>query len=208
MIGTFFKAKITRLKPRKTYYRNYKNFDKSSFLLDLKSTNLDSSSVDPDENYIFLTNQFLKVVNQHAPLKVKFLRGNHASFVDKQLRKEIYKRSKLKNKYCINPSEQNAALYKKQRNKCASLRRRCIKDYFTKITKNGIVTNKNFRKTMKSFLINKGKLGNPEFMLQDKGNIVSDESVLVKTFTEHYINIVEKLCGKNLKYFIRIWRYE
>ena len=162
----------------------------------MKSTNLDSSSVDPDENYIFLTNQFLKVVNQYAPLKVKILRGNHASFVDKQLRKEIYKRSKLRNKYCINPSEQNAALYKKQRNKCASLRRRCIKDYFTKITKNGIVTNKNFRKTMKSFLINKGKLGNPEFMLQDKGNIVSDESVLVKTFNEHYINIVEKLCGK------------
>ena len=113
MIGTFFKAKITRLKPRKIYYRNYKNFDKSSFLLDLKSTNLDSSSIDPDENYIFLTNQFLKVVNQHAPLKVKILRGNHAPFVDKQLRKEIYKRSKLRNKYCKNSSEQNAALYKK-----------------------------------------------------------------------------------------------
>ena len=73
MIGTFFKAKITRLKPRKIYYRNYKNFDKPSFLLDLKSINLDSSSVDPDENYIFLTNQFLKAVNQHATLKVKTL---------------------------------------------------------------------------------------------------------------------------------------
>ena len=89
MNGTPFKAKITRLKPRKVYYRNYKNFDKPSFLLDLKSTNLDSSSIDPDENYIFLTNQFLKVVNQHAPLKVKILRGNHALFVDKQPRKEI-----------------------------------------------------------------------------------------------------------------------
>ena len=33
-------------------------------------------------------------------------------------------------------------------------------------------------------------------MLQDKGNTVSDESVLVKTFNEHYINIVEKSCGK------------
>ena len=103
--GTFFKAKITRLKPRNIYYRNYKNFDKSSFLLDLKSTNLDSPSIDPDENYIFLTNQFLKVVNQHAPLKVKILRGNHALFVDKQPRKEICKRRKLRNKYCTNPSK-------------------------------------------------------------------------------------------------------
>ena len=113
MISTFFKGTIIRLKPRKIYNKNYKNFVKSSFVLDLKSTNLDSSSIDPDENYIFLTNQFLKVVNQHAPLKVKILRGNHAPLVDKQLRKEIYKRSKLRNKYCKNPSEQNAALYKK-----------------------------------------------------------------------------------------------
>ena len=161
----------------------------------MKSTNLNSSSIDPDEDYIFLTNQFLKVVNQHAPLKVKILRGNHAPFVDKQLRKEIYKRIKLRNKYCKNPSQQNATLYKKQRNKCVSLRR-CIKDYFTKITKNGIVTSKNFWKTMKPFLTNKGNLENPEIMLQDKGNIVSDESVLVKTFNELYVNIVEKSCGK------------
>ena len=120
MIGTYFKAKITRLKPRKNYCRNYKNFDKSSLFLDLKSTNLDSFSIDPDENYIFLTNQFLKVVNQYAPLKVKILRGNHAPFADKQLRKEIYKRTSWEKKNCENPSEQNAALYKKQRNKCAS----------------------------------------------------------------------------------------
>ena len=122
MIGTFFKAKITRLKPRKTYYRNYKSFDKSSFLLDLKSTNLDSSSVDPDENYIFLTNQFLKVVNQHAPLKVKFLRGNHASFVDKQLRKEIYKRSKLRNNTAkILPNKMQPYIRNKEINVCLCL---------------------------------------------------------------------------------------
>ena len=90
-------------------------------------------------------------------------------------------------------------LYKKQRNKYVSLRRRCIKDYFTKITRNGIVTNKNFWKTMKPFLTNKGNLENPEIMLQDKINIVSDESVLVKTFNENYVNIMEKSCGKKAK---------
>ena len=35
---------------------------------------------------------------------------------------------------------------------------------------------------MKPFLTNKGNLENPEIMLQNKGNIVSDESVLVKAF--------------------------
>ena len=49
---------------------------------------------------------------------------------------------------------------------------------------------------MKPFLTNTGNLENPEITLQDKGNIVSDESVLVKTLNEHYKNIVKKLCGK------------
>ena len=51
-------------------------------------------------------------------------------------------------------------------------------------------------KTMKPFLTTRGNLENPEIMLQDKGNIVSDESVLVKTFNGHYVNIVENSCGK------------
>ena len=38
-------------------------------------------------------------------------------------------------------------------------------------------------------------------MLQDKRNIVLDKSVLVKSFNEHYVNIVEKSCGKNLQMF-------
>ena len=49
---------------------------------------------------------------------------------------------------------------------------------------------------MKPFLTNKGNLENAEIKLQDKGNIVSDQSVLVKTFNEHYVNLVEKSCGK------------
>ena len=32
---------------------------------------------------------------------------------------------------------------------------------------------------MKTFLTNKGNLENPEIMLQDKGNIVSDQWVLI-----------------------------
>ena len=37
---------------------------------------------------------------------------------------------------------------------------------------------------MKLFITNKGNLENPEIMFQDKGNIVSDESLLFKTFNE------------------------
>ena len=66
-----------------------------------------SVKVDPDENYTFLTSKFFKIVNQQALLKTKVLRGSQDPFVDKQLLKGIYKRSKLRNICCKNLSNKN-----------------------------------------------------------------------------------------------------
>ena len=70
--------------------------------------------------------------------------GNHASFVNKELCKAIYTRSRLRKKICLNPISENINAYKKQRNKCVSLRRQCIKQHLAKITVKDITTNKEF----------------------------------------------------------------
>ena len=73
----------------------------------------------------FISKFILEVVNKHAPLKKKTIRRNHASFVNKELHKAIYTRSRLKNKMCQNPISENINAYKKRKNKCAGLRRQC-----------------------------------------------------------------------------------
>ena len=60
----------------------------------------------------------------------------------RNLRKEIYIRSRFRNKFCKNPTKENEKLYKKQRNKSVALRRKCVKEYFHNMTDNNIVTNK------------------------------------------------------------------
>ena len=144
LILTFFKTKITRLKPNIVFYHNYKHFEDSRFREDLNSKDFSLNTYDQKENYNFITDKFINVVNRHVPLKEKTLRGNQAPFLTKELRKEIYTRSKLKNRYNRNPTEENKAIYKKQRNKCASLRQKSIKMYFNNVTKTGIQTNKDF----------------------------------------------------------------
>ena len=67
-----------------------------------------------------ITDKFLSVGNRHAPLKKENVKCNQAPFLTKELRKEIYTRSKLKNKYRSNLIEENKAIYKKQRNKYVS----------------------------------------------------------------------------------------
>ena len=79
--------------------------------------------------------------NNHAPLKKKFITGNQAPFMTRNLRKEIYTRSRLRNKFCKNPTKENEKLYKKQRNKCVALKRKFIKEYFHNISNKNTVTN-------------------------------------------------------------------
>ena len=57
------------------------------------------------------------------------------------------------------------------------------------------MTNKEFWKTIKPFLTNKGCLENSEIMLINDDEMVTDDKTLAKIFNEHYINIVERSSG-------------
>ena len=116
-----------RLKPKIVYCRNYKKLNETNFLNNVKNCNFILKTDDPNENYHFLTNTFINIVNNHAPLKKKFIRGNQAPFMTRNLRKEIHTKSSFRNEFCKDPTKENEKLYKKQRNKCVALRRICIK---------------------------------------------------------------------------------
>ena len=143
----------------------------------------------------FINKFIFKVVYKHAPLKKKTIRENHASFVNKELRKAIYTRSRLRNNMCQNPISENINVYKNQRNKCVSLRRQCIKQHLAEITEKGITTNKEFWNFIEPFLTNKGFSKTNDITLKNKKEIITDEKKLVDLFNSHYINIVEICIG-------------
>ena len=99
LIKTFMKSYISRLRPKNVHYRSYKNFDEEKFLSDVKEADFSFKASNPDENYLVLTNVFSNIVNKHAPLQKKILRGNDAPFMNKELRKAVYTKSRLRNKY-------------------------------------------------------------------------------------------------------------
>ena len=59
--------------------------------------------------------------------------------INKELRKAIYDRSRLRHWFCKTPIEENEKLHKKQRNKCVSIRKKSIRKYFNKIANENIV---------------------------------------------------------------------
>ena len=112
LICTFFESCFERLKPKIFYYRNYKKFSKWC-----QKLRLQSEDWRPKQKNNLLTITFINIVNKHAPLKKKFMRGNQAPFTTKNLRKESYTKSRFRNKFCKNLTKENGRLYKKQRSK-------------------------------------------------------------------------------------------
>ena len=79
-------------------------------------------------------------------------------------------RSRLRNKYWVEPSAENKAVYKRQRNKCVKIRRKSIKRCMDKISEKGIETNESFWNFIKPFMTNKGMIANKDITLIDGKN--------------------------------------
>ena len=117
LISTVAKSGSFKGRPREKMYRNYRSFNIETFKKTLgdKLCRLESNS------YSEFEKAFLTVLNKQAPFKTKFLRLNNNSFMTKELRKTIMKRSQPKNRYNKNRNYENWYLYKTQRNFCISL---------------------------------------------------------------------------------------
>ena len=87
---------------------------------------------------------FSKVLNYHAPLKQKSVRGNHTPFMNRELSKAIMTKSKVKNSYVKWPSRENFVAHKKAKNSCNSLTRKAKRKFFKEATKSEVMSNRPF----------------------------------------------------------------
>ena len=78
----------------------------------------------------------MDVVNKHAPLKRKYIRANHAEYMDKEFSQAIMKHLKLRDDYLKHRSEENRLAYKNQRNVCVTLLKKKKADYFNNLELN------------------------------------------------------------------------
>ena len=113
----------------------------------------------------------------------------------KALRKPIMVRSKLKNKYNKNRTEENWDSYKKQRNFCVNLLRKTKKDYFNDLNIKNITDNKAFWKTIKPYFSNKG-LNSSSLILSEKNKIVTNDQDIANIMNNYFTGITSHL---NLK---------
>ena len=137
----------------------------------------------------------MKTLNKHAPLKTKVIRGNHKSFITKNLRKTITKRSALKKRANVSNNPEIIKLYKKQRNDVVNLSRKVKKEYFQKHMPHG-ASSKNFWKLCKQLFSNKTNNFDDKIILVEKGEVVSKNEKIATHFNNYFNDITE---GLNIK---------
>ena len=196
LVATTMKATVPGLKSKHIKYRSYKKFVQENFLSDVKHAKFECDGTNPDKSYDHPTNTFRNVVDKHAPIKTKFLRGNNALFMNPELKKAMYTRARLKRRLNKHPSKKNEVAFKKQRNHCVALRKKAIKNHFKRVTSNGLMSNTAFWDLVKPFLSNKGVLAGTDISLIKDDKIVTDDHDLGEISNDYYINIVENTSGK------------
>ena len=156
-------------------------FNSENYIHDIKNKILVNET-----NFDKLNNNLVYIMNKHAPFKTKIVRGNVQAHMTKELRKEIMKRSRLKNIYKQSKLLKDFATFKKQRNHIVTLNRKQKKLYFSLIDINKSNNAKGFWDHCKPFFTNKST--------REENNIIyysRKESDVAHIFNDHFKNITK-----------------
>ena len=106
-----------------------------------------------------------------------YVRGNQSPFMNKTLPKAILQRSKLRNIFLKNRTEENRNNYAKQRNLCVTLLRKSKREFYGNLNEKKLCDNKKFWGVVKPVLSNK-VVSNEKITLVEKDNIVKNDKKL------------------------------
>ena len=188
MVVTVMRSTFPKAQPKIVYYRDYKNFDLYAFRADLRTQ---LSKIKEKEYYNFeLT--FLKVLEEHAPMKKKVLRANDKPYMTKALRKAIMTRSTLKSKYLKNKSHDNHKAFKKQKNYTKRLAKKERVKYFANLDLNKYTDNIKFWYTVKP-MFSGSEFGSKKITLVENGEVITDDKLNAESFNEFFIDAVASL---------------
>ena len=127
LILTFLRSYHSyKQKPKNIIYRDTKNMNKEDFKNDI--INLPFNEIhrfsDPLTGFVTL---FTSIVDRHAPIKKRKVRGNNKPFMNHELSNAIKQKSKIRNKYNKWRSRENYLEWQNIKKKCKHLTKKAEK---------------------------------------------------------------------------------
>ena len=133
-----------------------------------------------------------EILDNHVPLKKKYVRGNHSPFMNKSLSKAIMIRTRLRNSFLKNRSEENKINYNKQSKLCVTLLRKIKREYYKNLSVENICDNKKCWKVLKPLLSNK-IMSNEKITLVAGTKILKNDKETAKILNNFFSTIIQNL---------------
>ena len=179
--------------------RCWKNFDENKYNEDINEIDLTPvilNHSDANEIYTYFHNQYINVVNKHAPfvmLTNKQLHWKQKPWISKRIQNMISEKENLYKKFIQKNKDifwyKRYTVLKKSLEKTLKLAK---KEYFQKYFKENLHNSRKIWKGIKEIIHNRFRK-DAEIYLDDNGNIITDHKLIANKFNKFYTNVAQKL---------------
>ena len=193
MIAAVTKLHAPHIAPRTVIYRSYKTLVEKNLRSDMACIPFSVCNVfdDPDDVLWSQNHLINDILSEHVPLKTKKVRGNQPAFMNRVLRNNIMKKTRLHRRFRKFPTPHNWELFRKQRNITTTIRRRSINQYFVERCGEGPKSD-NFYATIKPFISSKFKTCN-NIMIEDDSNVITEPNKVAEKFNDFFANVAKNI---------------
>ena len=145
---------------------------------------------DVEDSFWFVHKLSMDVMNEHAPIKKRYIKHMQAPFMNNTLRKSINVKGMLCRRNEKFHNKHNWELYRKQRNLCTKIRKQSIRTYMLKTcTERKQMNGTVFWDMMKPLISDKGSKSNTNITLIDDSKIINDSKDVCCMFNQYFVNV-------------------
>ena len=183
-------------------YRSYKHFDASQFKHDLSSAPYHVAKIfdDFDDEYWFINELMVDVIDSHAPIKRRKPVNNPVPFMNAKLRKACHTKSMARNKYFkCGRTKILWECFRKARNAATKIKATSMRQYFDDRcnSKHLNGSSKQFWNTIKPFVTDKVRTKYDHITLKVNDSIENEPSAVCNIFNEYFSNVASEIGNEN-----------
>ena len=194
MMCTSTRFHVPKHKATNITYRSYKHFNEEQFVDELSRVPYHVAEIfdDVDDSYWFFNSLTMQIVDDHAPVKTKIIKGKRIPYMNSELRKSTNVKNMLKRKYDKCKNKTNWLRFRTQRNIVTNMRKKSMRIFMQNkcnVTKGG----GGFWEAVKPLISHKSVKKNDNIILLNNDDIVNNRSDVCNIFNEYFINVTSDI---------------
>ena len=212
LIGTVRKSNCRKFSPRRIQCRSFKNIDTIKFRNDIRDTLGNPlcieflKSNDLNTAWSKFKSLITAVVDKHAPLMERSVRGRDCPWLTSEIKQKIGERDYYLRKARRSSTENDWSTFRRLRNSVTSAIRNSKANYNRTILRENMNSPKNFWKTIKKCYPSNSKQLNPTKSFNFDGGKVSDAMAIANGFCSYFSIIASCLHQSLVILSDPVWR--